>query len=175
VKSNTTSKFPFFTFLRYKFFYEDENDITYLCLGDNLNADIALSFLNDVKKKFLMTYDEKSIHGSYSYQLKGFSEQIKKLVDEYTKNPHTKLDMLKKSLNQTNEILHENVEKIFQRSEKLDLAIQKSSNLSNNSDVYYRNIQKMKLKLKYKKLKYLAIFTIFVLVTGFIIYYIIKN
>ena len=123
------------------------------------------------KKKFLATYDNQKIQSSYSYQLKNFSEEIHKLSDFYIKNPQSKLAMLKNNINQTSEIMHENVEKLFQRNEKLDITLQKSNNLLGSSDVFYKNIHRMKMKQKYKRLKYLAFFILVLLIMGFLIYF----
>ena len=136
-------------------------------MGENLDVEVAFSYLGDVKKKFVTTYDNQKIQSSYSYQLKSFSDEIKKLQDYYIKNPQSKLAMLKNSINQTSEIMHENVEKLFQRSEKLEITLQKSNNLLGNSDVFYKNIHRMKMKQKYKRLKYIAFFILIVLVIAF--------
>ena len=140
-------------------------------MGEHLETDVAFSFLADLKKKFLATYDNQKIQSSYSYQLKNFSEEIHKLSDFYIKNPQSKLAMLKNNINQTSEIMHENVEKLFQRNEKLDITLQKSNNLLGSSDVFYKNIHRMKMKQKYKRLKYLAFFILVLLIMGFLIYF----
>jgi len=143
-------------------------------MGENLDMEVAFSYLADLKKKFMSTYDLKKIQGSYSYQLKSFSEEIQKLQEYYVKNPQSKLAMLKNSINQTNEIMHENVEKLFQRNEKLEITLQKSNNLLGNSDVFYKNIHRMKMKQKYKRLKYIAFFILVVLVMALLIYFCVK-
>lgn len=143
-------------------------------MGEYLDTDVAFSYLADLKKKFLSAYDNQKIQGSYSYQLKSFSDEIQKLCDFYIKNPQSKLAMLKNNINQTSEILHENVEKLFQRSEKLDITIQKSNNLLGTSDVFYKNIHRMKMKQKYKRLKYLAFFILVLIVLGFLIYFCVR-
>ena len=143
-------------------------------MGENLDVEVAFSYLGDVKKKFVTTYDNQKIQSSYSYQLKSFSDEIKKLQDYYIKNPQSKLAMLKNSINQTSEIMHENVEKLFQRSEKLEITLQKSNNLLGNSDVFYKNIHRMKMKQKYKRLKYMAFFILIVLVMALLIYFLSK-
>ena len=143
-------------------------------MGENLDVDVAFSYLADLKKKFISTYDNQKIQSSYSYQLKNFSDEIKKLQDFYVKNPQSKLALLKNSINQTSEIMHENVEKLFQRNEKLEITLQKSNNLLGNSDVFYKNIHRMKMKQKYKRLKFIAFFILIVLVMALLIYFISK-
>ena len=107
-------------------------------MGENLNVDVAFSYLADLKKKFFSLYDKQKIQTSYSYQLKSFSDEIQKLQDFYIKNPQSKLAMLKNNINQTSEIMHQNVEKLFQRNEKLEITLQKSNNLLGNSDIFYK-------------------------------------
>ena len=143
-------------------------------MGENLDVDVAFSYLADLKKKFISTYDNQKIQSSYSYQLKNFSDEIKKLQDFYVKNPQSKLALLKNSINQTSEIMHENVEKLFQRNEKLEITLQKSNNLLGNSDVFYKNIHRMKMKQKYKRLKYIAFFILIILIMALLIYFISK-
>ena len=143
-------------------------------MGEYLDTDVAFSYLADLKKKFLSTYDIQKVQGSYSYQLKNFSDEIHKLSEFYIKNPQSKLAMLKNNINQTSEIMHENVEKLFQRNEKLDITIQKSNNLLGSSDVFYKNIHRMKMKQKYKRLKYLAFLILVLIVIGILIYLIVK-
>ena len=140
-------------------------------MGENLNVDVAFSYLADLKKKFFSLYDKQKIQTSYSYQLKSFSDEIQKLQDFYIKNPQSKLAMLKNNINQTSEIMHQNVEKLFQRNEKLEITLQKSNNLLGNSDVFYKNIHRMKMKQKYKRLKYIALFILIVLVMALLIYF----
>ena len=143
-------------------------------MGENLDVDVAFSYLSDIKKKFFSSYDKKKIEASYSYQLKSFSDEIQKLQDYYIKNPLSKLAMLKNNINQTSEIMHQNVEKLFQRNEKLEITLQKSNNLLGNSDVFYRNIHRIKMKQKYQRLKYIGIFILIVLVMALLIYFIAK-
>ena len=140
-------------------------------MGENLNVDVAFSYLADIKKKFFSLYDKQKIQTSYSYQLKSFSDEIQKLQDYYIKNPQSKLALLKNNLNQTSEIMHQNVEKLFQRNEKLEITLQKSNNLLGNSDVFYKNIHRMKMKQKYKRLKYIALFILIVLIMALLIYF----
>jgi hypothetical protein len=82
--------------------------------------------------------------------------------------------MLRNNINQTSEIMHQNVEKLFERNEKLEITLQKSNNLLGNSDVFYKNIHRIKMKQKYKRLKYIVIFILVVLIMGLLIYLCVK-
>ena len=140
-------------------------------MGENIETDVAFSYLADIKKKFLLTFSMQQIQNSYSYQLKSFSDDIKKFTNSYTQNPVSKITTLKNNISQTSEVLHENIEKLIKRNEKLDIIAQKSSSLMDSSDTFYRNIHKIKMRQKYKKLKYLAMIVLLVVFIGFLIYF----
>ena len=135
---------------RYTFFYEDLDDITYLCIGENLDTDVAFSYLADIKKCFLTSYDSPSIKTSFSYQFKDFSNNIKRISRNYEMNPNSKLNMLKNKLSETSSILKENIEKLMQKNEKLDIIAKKSRGLTDQSDTFLRNIKEIKRKQKLK-------------------------
>ena len=139
-------------------------------MGENIETDVAFSYLADIKKKFLLTFSMQQIQNSYSYQLKSFSDDIKKFTNSYTQNPVSKITTLKNNISQTSEVLHENIEKLIKRNEKLDIIAQKSSSLMDSSDTFYRNIHKIKMRQKYKKLKYLAMVVLLILFIVLLIY-----
>lgn len=128
----------------YKFYYDDESDITYLCIAENLKDETAFSFLGDLKKKFLSKYDLRSINNAFAYQLKDFGDEIKSLMKFYEENPnHTKSGALLNSLNETTQILRESVEQMLDRNEKLNIIAQKSKNLKNTSNDMRMSVNKI--------------------------------
>ena len=157
--------------LSYKFYYDDEDDLTFLCMGEKLDTEVAFSYLSDLKKKLLTTYDNKTIRSSFSYQLKDFSGEIKKLANSYEINPTSKIGMLKERLTETTEILHDNVEKLLQRGEKLNIIAQKSSRLRESSDDFVKNIQEIKRRQKWRKYRCYAIIILIILFIILTIYF----
>jgi vesicle-associated membrane protein 7 len=122
-------------FFSYNFFYEDERDLTYLCICKNLNEDVAFSFINDLKKSFLKKYDQNTILGAYAYQLRDFVEEMKNLIKFYEENPnHSKTTVLLNNLNDTAGILRESVEELLDRNEKMNIIAQKSKHLKSTSE-----------------------------------------
>ena len=154
----------------YKFFYEDENDVTFLCMGENLETDVAFSYLSDLKRSFLSSYDIGEVNKSYAYQMKNFSSKIKSLAHGYETNPTSKLTQLKDRVTETSTILHDNVEKLLQRNEKLNIIAQKSSRLMETSDDFVKNIQEIKRRQKMKQYKYIAMIVL-IAITLFVIFY----
>ena len=122
-------------------------------MGKNLDSDVAFTFIADLKKKFLLTYDNNQIKNAFSYQLKDFSNEIKKLIISYGKNPISKIKILQNSVSKTHTILFENVQQLMERDTKLDLIAQKSNRLTETSDNFMKNIHEIKKRQKMKKYK----------------------
>jgi hypothetical protein len=49
-------------------------------MSEGLQDDLAFAYLNDVKKKFIQTYDYDKVAAFYAYQLSEFSEVLKQLM-----------------------------------------------------------------------------------------------
>ena len=139
-------------------------------MGKNIDSDIAFSFIADIKKKFLLTYDNNKIKNSFSYQLKDFSNEIKKMMISFSKNPISKIKVLQNSVSKTQNILLENVQHLMERDTKLDLIAQKSNRLTETSDSFMKNIQEIKKKQKMKKYKLYGIIGAFIFVVIIFIY-----
>ena len=139
-------------------------------MGKNIDSDIAFTFISDLKKKFLLTYDNNQIKNSFSYQLKDFSNEIKNLMISYGKNPISKIKLLENSVSKTHNILFENVQQLMERDTKLDLIAQKSNRLTESSDNFMKNIHEIKRRQKMKKYKFYGIIGAFILVFILFIY-----
>ena len=140
-------------------------------MGKQLDSDIAFGFIADLKKKFLLTYDNNQIKNAFSYQLKDFSNEIKKLAISYSKNPVSKIQSLKNSMNKTQTILLENVKQLMERDAKLDLIAQKSNRLTETSENFIKNIHEIKRRQKMKKLKVYGIIGCFIIVLILFLYF----
>ena len=111
-----------------------------------------------------------SVRSSFSYQLKDFSNEIKKLSTSYSKNPISKIKLLENSVSKTHNILFENIQQLMERDTKLNLIAQKSNRLTESSDNLLRNIHQIKRREKMKKYKTYCIIGTFIFILVFFIY-----
>ena len=71
---------------KFKFFYKNENKITYLCLVEGISSNTAFSLLEDLKKKILNTYKNEELLSFKEYQLNAFTDELKGLIVFLYKN-----------------------------------------------------------------------------------------
>lgn len=120
---------------KYIFHYNNENGFTFLCMTDAaFNNRTAYAFLFDIKDKFFEKYgNTMSNLKAYSIN-RDFGEIIKARMSFFNGVTDTdKLDAVKKNIGQTMDIMKENLDKILDRGEKIELLVNKSHALSDSS------------------------------------------
>lgn len=150
----------------HRFYYIKENDFTYMCLCEKESNNI-FSFLNDIKKKFIDTYDLEKVKSASSYQLQEFESNMKEIVEFYNSKVQsqgfygTPLDNHSFPL--------KNIDAIFKKEEKITLiAIKNSLAKKNYQSLNYVN-SKIQSIDKYQRSYYVIIGILCLLVFIFLI------
>ena len=69
-----------FKYNRFTFHYTNENEITYICMTENINEKHAFSFLNDIRKKFIQNHDYGKIITLQAYSLNEFTDVLRQYM-----------------------------------------------------------------------------------------------
>jgi len=109
-------------------------------MSDNITDSVAFQFLAEVRQKFTQQYNAKALANIHAYQLTDFNAELKNLIGVYNSSKYSKSEQLIKELNEAKGIMVENIEKIFDRDEKLNIIAVKSHNLTQRSqNVHYQS------------------------------------
>ena len=130
----------------YIFYYDNINDITYMCLinkkRSSVSNEVIFTLLNDIKIKFTDKYTLKEIVQAYAFQLSEFNKLIKPIVNFYTDNPSfIKIGILLDENGHKIEIEEELADNFYVNDNKIPLIASKKSEKSNY------DIEKMKSSL----------------------------
>ena len=130
----------------YIFYYNNVNDITYMCLinkgRSSVSNEVIFTLLNDIKIKFTDKYTLKEIVQAYAFQLSEFNKLIKPIVNFYTDNPSfIKIGILVDENGHKIEIEEELADNFYVNDNKIPLIASKQSEKSNY------DIDKMKSSL----------------------------
>ena len=150
---------------KYKYHYINEDNITYLCMTEMFPDDLAFAFLDDLRKKFIQTYDYEKIASFYSYQLTEFDKVISQLISYYNTCPQKNQsgEIIKELIDAKN-IAIENIEKVIGRDEKLNIIAVKSESLNNQSRNINYIAQQIKKQARMKQIKTMIIVTVTIIV-----------
>ena len=132
----------------YQYHYINQDNITYLCITSNFPEDTTFAFLMDVQQQFLAQNDYKDIMKEQSYHFEYFQKNLKNIMDYYNKCPEkTVQGELIKNLVDAKSIAIENIEKLIDRDKKLNITVQKSDKLYDQS----KNINSLANSIKNQK------------------------
>ncbi len=132
----------------YQYHYINQDNITYLCITSNFPEDTTFAFLMDVQQQFLAQNDYKDIMKEQSYHFEHFQKNLKNIMDYYNKCPEkTVQGELIKNLVDAKSIAIENIEKLIERDKKLNITVQKSDKLYDQS----KNINSLANSIKNQK------------------------
>ena len=145
VKPNTRQTIQYDS---YQYHYINKDNITYLCITSNFPEDTTFAFLMEVQRQFLNQNDYKDIMKKQSYQLEYFEKNLKNIMDYYNKCPEKTLSgEIIKNLVDAKSIAIENIEKLIERDDKLNITVQKSDKLYDQS----KNINSLANSIKNQK------------------------
>ena len=150
---------------KYKYHYINEDNITYLCMTEMFPDDLAFAFLDDLRKKFIQTYDYEKIASFCAYQLTEFDKVISQLISYYNTCPQKNQsgEVIKELIDAKN-IAIENIEKVIGRDEKLNIIAVKSESLNNQSRNINYIAQQIKKQARMKQIKTMIIVTVTIIV-----------
>ncbi|XP_023171707.1 vesicle-associated membrane protein 7 [Drosophila hydei] len=157
----------------YLIHYTCENKIIYMCITDNeFERSRAFLFLADIKQKFIQTYGlqvataiayamNTEFSKTLSQQMVYFSQSRE--VDTISR-VHGQIDELK-------DIMIKNIDSLRDRGEKLELLVNKTENLSNNSVAFRKASRNLARQMFWKNIR---IYVVVGLVIIFVIYVIVS-
>lgn len=140
-----------------------------------MKSEVAFSYLSDLKKKFLSTYNLVQVQQSFSYQLKDFSMEIKTIIRFYEENQYyTQPGVLQDKNNNRIVIIKEKVDDLFDKNDKLELIAKKAMKSKEITDDFQSKIDSIRRKQKAKYIKYAILLFILITLISFIIWLIAK-
>ncbi|KAA6386968.1 MAG: putative vesicle-associated membrane protein [Streblomastix strix] len=138
--------------------------MTYLCVADqNFDRKTVFMFLNDVQRRY-----EFEIKGG-AYQSSNFGFQLVKLMKDYSSQQIDRIARAQNDVTELKSVVEQNIEKILDRGEKIDLLVSKSDELNQASIAFKTKSGKLRRQMWWKNIKLWLLLIAVVLVIIFFI------
>lgn len=82
---------------------------------------------------------------------------------------------IRKSIDEIKNVMVDNVSKLFERGEKIDVIIDKTDDLHNESIVFKKKSNTLKKKMKYKNIILVTILIVLLIIIGLVIFFALCN
>eukprot|EP01080_Neovahlkampfia_damariscottae_P007182 gene7182-11494_t len=135
----------------YTFHISIEKSTGFICLSESkFENNLAFAFLNSIRDIFAKNPDE-------------FDDSIlASKISHYSKNE--KIFQIKNQVEETKDIMIENIEKVIERGEKLEILVEKSEDLSESAVVFNQTARNVKW-LMLRRNMYLIIILIIIIIS----------
>ena len=132
---------------------------------------VAFSFLNDVEKEIFNYYKSEELINMNSSQLNKGKEILIKVMRFYNSKPITTIGgEVIDNLNLAKSAVLENIENLMDRNNKIDMIIEKSNALNENSYIMNDFANKIKLGESERKNKYVYLIVSLVVIVLILLY-----
>lgn len=133
IKPNTSISYSYED--KYMFHHHNEQGLTYLCMTDTGFANrTAYTFLFEIKDRFTRKFGDDAKKGIGLGANKEFSDEMKSRIVYYNTDPNAdKLKAARRNIDETKDIMIENIEKILERGDKIELLVKKTVQMSDSA------------------------------------------
>jgi vesicle-associated membrane protein 7 len=147
--------------------------LTFLCVArESLGRRIPFGFLLEIKKQFLEQYPAEKTDFSVlpSYGCAAFNSQLKTLMVSHGTTEAGKNDAIRNAqqeIDDVREIMSENIERVLERGERIDLLVDKTDRLGGSARDFRVRSTGLRRRMWWKNVKLMALL---VVVISFLVY-----
>jgi len=154
----------------YHFHIMIEAGLIFLCMTDYIFASRrAFAYLLDIRNLFLSEYSGRWEYAN-AHEMDRFSKVIEARAHYFSRDANSdKVTALQLEIENTKNIVTENIEKLIERGEHIEMLVEKTSQLSNESFQFKAKSTELKSRLWFRNIKIWVLIGCCVLVAIFLI------
>jgi len=164
--SKNNSRFTY-TCDRHNFNFLVKDGLTYMVVADQeFSREVSFALLEKVAEDFTAKYDESQWEGAIAHSMdKAYGPKLKKFLDEGTRNPGSfaKVVAVRQQVAEVKDIMMDNIEKVLDRGEKIELLVDKTNDLRFQADNFNRTGRALRRRMWWQNFKMKLIIAAFVL------------
>jgi vesicle-associated membrane protein 7 len=132
---------------------------------------LPFAFLHDIKNLFLQKYSLEYAQSAIAFSLnEDFSEIIRQRMDHYNSGGTIdNIDALKNQIDEVKEGMVQNIEKVLERGEKIELLVDKTDRLNQQAFRFESTSRNLRRHLYWRRVRNIGILSAFVIVVIFIL------
>ncbi|XP_031504857.1 vesicle-associated membrane protein 714 [Nymphaea colorata] len=156
---------------RYIFHILRSDGLTFVCMAnDTFGRRIPFAYLEDIHTRFLKNYG-KVAHSAPPYAMNDeFSRILHQLMEFYSSNPSADtLSRVRSEVGEVHAIMVENIEKVLDRGERIELLVDKTATMQDNAFHFKKQSRRLRQALWMKNVKLMASMTCVIVVVLYII------
>ena len=126
--------------------------LVFLCMTDDKKRGLAFAFLDALMKDFAPHLEEAKSAIAFS-MMASFESKMASLMEHYNSPAADKLAVVNAKLEDTKQVMVQNIDSVLERGEKLDLLVNKTENLQNSAFKFERGANQLRNEMWWRKIK----------------------
>lgn len=153
------------------FHYVVNGGLTFLCMADeDFGRRIPFMYLEDIKNRFRSTYGDRGRTALAFAMNEDFSRTMSNLMDYYSKNTESdQITHVKSEIDSVKNIMVDNIEKVLERGERIELLVDKTETLQSNAFRFKKQSTALKRAMWWKNVKLTLVIVFVVLIVVYFI------
>mmetsp|Transcript_32402 Transcript_32402/g.74958 ORF Transcript_32402/g.74958 Transcript_32402/m.74958 type:complete len:224 (+) Transcript_32402:102-773(+) len=143
---------------KYVFHYVVDAGITYLCMAnDNRKQRVPFAFLEDIRRRFRSQFGD-AIHSAIAFSFnEEFAPTLQGQMAFYNSDPSSdQIGQVKSQLEDVKGVMVENIEKVLERGEKIELLVDKTDRLNQTAFKFEKTSKQLKNAMFWKTVRMYA-------------------
>ena len=145
--------------------------LTILCTADDAaGRRIPFAFLEDIHQRFVRTYG-RAVLSAQAYDMNDeFSRILSQQMEYYSTDPNAdRLNRLKGEMSQVRNVMIENIEKVLERGDRLELLVGKTTNMQNNMIQFKKRSRRFRNTMWWGNVKLMMVLLFLLMVIVYIV------
>jgi vesicle-associated membrane protein 7 len=160
-----------YTYDRHLFHYIVEDGLVYMTMSDEtFGRRIPFAFLEDIRTRFRGTYGDRIRTALPGAMNDDFGRVIQVQMEYFSNNPNAdKITKVKEQIDEVTNIMVQNIEKVLERGERIELLVDKTEALNANALNFKRQSTNLRRALFWKNVRLWIILALVLLVLAYIV------
>ncbi|CAH1428126.1 vesicle-associated membrane protein 711 [Lactuca sativa] len=156
---------------RYIFHVKRTDGLTVLCMADDVaGRRIPFAFLEDIHQKFVRSYG-RAVLSAQAYGMNDeFSRVLSQQMEYYSNDPNAdRINRLKGEMGQVRTVMLENIDKVLERGDRLDLLVDKTDTMQTNTLRFRKQTRRYRTSVWWKNVKLTIALILLILVIAYVV------
>lgn len=156
---------------RYVFHAKRTDGITALCMADDAaGRRIPFAFLEDIHGRFVKTYGRAALTALAYAMNDEFSRVLSQQMDYYSNDPNAdRINRMRGEINQVRSVMIDNIDKVLERGDRLELLVDKTANMQGNTVRFKRQARRFRNTTWWRNVKLTAALILLLLVIIYVV------
>lgn len=129
--------------------------ISFICMAEeDFGRRVPFVFLEDVRQTFVAKYGPQALHAAAYALNEEFSRVLSQKMNYYNTNPQADtIGRVRKEISEVKNIMVENIELVLERGEKIDLLVDKTDSLQDETFRFRRQARRIKQEMWWRSMR----------------------